>query len=416
MLTKTSKMLNSSILLRWIVSSLLLGSSSARSGLPSGAGPAAVTLPRSQHNMRKVASIRGGSSEVMISYATAAETLRVPPPPPVTASELIPDFNTKNMARAEEAISTVWARHRRWSLAADRQQRKIHFYRNAYLGLVVAGAFFQTLAVRFHTNKYGWLIALIGGACLGAAPLLSNSCLSKETKSDWIRSRATSEQIKAQVFLFRAGVLPYDDTADDPVQALVNTVAEITEAAKDLKVEFVMTKPDGKKPPPPLDRSGYIKHRLDAQIDGFFIRTARNKATTSTQLRNCQGILAVASSLIGIIAGSAGGAAASVNAGEGGQVMFSHLVRNTGIWGATLATAASAFGSHAASGKYDDQALERSATAQRLENLYLRLPKSVGPGSPEWTAFVLQCEAVLASNRQYWANLLGSSSGEKKQQ
>lgn len=281
---------------------------------------------------------------------------------------------------------------------------------------MVSGAFFQTLAARFHTSHYGWLVALVGGGCLGAAPLISNTYLSKETKSDWIRSRATSEQIKAQVFLFRAGVPPYD--VDDPVQTLVNRVADISEGAKDLRVEFVMTKTDGKKPPPALDRPGYLKYRLEPQIQGFYIRTARQQARKSELLKEFQAILAVGSSMIGIVAGSAGGAAASVKAGAGGQAVFSHFARDIGIWGASLATAASSFGSFVESGKYDDQVVERSTAAQRLENLYLRLPNFVGPGSEDWTVFVLQCEEVIASTSKQWANLLAGSSsrGAKKKE
>lgn len=410
--------------------------------------------------MGNLSAIRGGASEVTNYYAAPDGNLLTlpppPPPPPPSELELVPEPSTESMpkgksggnfnkkarlslmctgalfqalaalaprpptttsgvvlsepegpmTREEEVVHSVWTRHRRWSLAADRQRARIKFYQNLHLGCMVTGAFFQTLAVRYHTSQFGWLVALLGGGCLGAAPLISNTHLSKESKEDWIRCRAISKQIKAQVFQFQAGVPPYD--VGNPAQALVNRVAEISEAAKDLRVFFVMTQADGKKPPPKLDRTGYMEQRVNTQMEGFY-EHARNKAKISSRLKGWQAALAAGSALIGIVSGSAGGAVASVSHGKGSQAVFSKVSRSTGLWGVTLATAASAFGSHVASGKYDDQVVERSSAGQRLENLKLRLPKSVQAGSPEWTTFVLQCEEVIASNSKMWADLLTSS-------
>ena len=298
----------------------------------------------------------------------------------------------------KDALTVVWNRHRRWSQAATKQRKTFQWFQTCHLSLIVAGAFSQTLAARLASSptSYGWAISLTGGGCLGAAALISNNVLTKERQSNWVRCRATSEAVKAEVFLFRAGVPPYDDKAPD--QILVLRVADISERAKDLKLLYIMTTNDETKPPPILDRDGYIKRRLDTQIENFYLKMARNRAKKSAVLKKCQYILAFGSSAVGLVAGSTGGIAG------GGSAVFSHLASKVGIWGPAFATASAAFGTHIAAAKYDDEVMEWTNSAQLLENLYLRLPKVTGPGSPEWNEFVLKCEAVISSNTNQWAS------------
>jgi hypothetical protein len=298
----------------------------------------------------------------------------------------------------EEALAVVWSRHRKWSQAATKQKNSLHFYQVSHLSLIAAGAFSQTLATRLAATPYGWPISLLGGGCIGAAALITSNFLTKERKSNWVRCRATSEAIKAEVFLFRACVSPYD--GDTPVQSLVDRIADISEKAKDLKVLYIMATDDKKKAPPILDRMGYIQLRLNHQIENFYIATARKQAKKSTALKTCQHIMSAGSAAIGLFAGSTGGAMA---ASGGSSAVFSNLASRVGIWGPTLATASAAFGAHIAATKYDDEVMEWTTAAQRLENLYLRLPKATGPGSPEWNEFVLKCEAVISSNTKEWA-------------
>jgi hypothetical protein len=118
--------------------------------------------------------------------------------------------------------------------------------------------------------------------------------------------------------------------------------------------------------------------------------TTRNKAKQSSVLKKCQYILAFGSAAVGLVAGSTGGITG------GGSAVFCDLASKVGIWGPAFATASAAFGTHIAAAKYDDEVMERTTAAQLLENFYLRLPKVTGPGSPEWNAFVLKCEAVCS--------------------
>jgi uncharacterized membrane protein (DUF485 family) len=334
---------------------------------------------------------RGGSDTDVVVDATR------PPPPPHREH----DHENEVGACEEEALTVVWNRHRRWSQAATKQKKTIQRNQAFHLSLIVAGAFSQTLAARLASTSAtnGWPFALMGGVFVGAAPILSNIYLTKERKRNWVRCRATSEAIKAEVFLFRARVSPYDDN-ETPVQTLVNRIADISERAKDLKLFYIMTTSDKKEPPPILDRIGYIKLRLEPQIENFYLTRARKQAKKSTILKTCEHILSAGSAAIGLVAGSTGGATAATG---GSPAVLTNLASKIGIWGAFFATASAAFGTHIAATNYDDEVMEWTTAATNLENLYIRLPKAVGPGSLEWNDFVLKCEAVMSSNTKQWA-------------
>jgi hypothetical protein len=328
------------------------------------------------------------------------------------------------------ALTTVWERKCRWSRAADELKKTLNFYEKSHLSLIVSGAFLQTLAAYLASTSstYGWAVSLLGAGCVGAAPFISSHFLTEERYSDWISCRATSEAIKAEVFLFRAGVPPYDDksAADtSKVRVLFTKLADISEVVKDLDYLCVMPTPlddnnpsspppkldrgDDKKPSKPplkLDRGNYMKYRLDQQI-GFYSKKALATEKRSSNLKKCQYMTAAGSSAIGILASlSAGGAVDTTVGGDGCSSVFNNLQSNVGIWGAAFATASVAFGTYIKAGKYDEMVVEWRAVAQRLDNLFLRLPEAAGPGSQEWIDFVLKCEEMIASNTKKWANKL----------
>jgi hypothetical protein len=384
-LLSTFEIMQSSQLFAAIISVLLLALCSARC-FPSTGVTAGIFLRPRRQLCGKAMCFRGGSNIDVDVDAT--------PPPPHQE----PNHEDDVGACDEEALAVVWSRHRKWSQAATKQKNSMQFYQGCHVSLLATGAFSQTLATRLTATTYGWAVSLLGGGCIGAAALISSNFLTKERKSNWVRCRATSEAIKAEVFLFRAGVSPYDDNT--PVQFLVNRIADISDKSKDLKILYIMMTDDEKKAPPILDRTGYIKLRLEHQIEKFYIATARKQAKKASILKACEHILSAGSAAIGLVAGSTGGA---MVASGGSSAVFSNLASRVGIWGPTLATASAAVGVHIAATRYDDEVMEWTTAAQRLENLYLRLPKATGPGSPEWNEFVLNCEAVISSNTKQWA-------------
>jgi len=311
---------------------------------------------------------------------------------------------TANDVSCSLAVNAVWKRHRRWSKVASHRKRKVRLARIQNLVFLVSGAGLHTVAMQI--KRYAWAIRLAGGACLAAAPLITHNYLSKEKISEWTRSRAISEGIKREVYTFCAGVAPYDGNSLIAIQTLVDNVASISESAKDLAIYFAMVEADNVPPPPRLDQYEYIHHRIDKQIE-FYKKSAKLNAQKSVFLKRCKNTLAAGGALIGLLTGSVGGLAVE----DGVENTF---VRNGGLWAPTLAGASAAFAAHIHETLYDSKAEEWTASAQHLENLYLRLPQNVKCESEEWSNFVLDSESVIAASTQNWVNL--SSGGAKTKQ
>lgn len=387
-------------LLQLVTTSLLLTLCSARYELPSSplvsllrqqisssiSESFPISLFKRQRASFRHTAFRGGSSSTFEEFHIPNKD--VPSPEVMLSPEETEEC---------EVTQVVWNRHRRWSTVASNQKKRILFCRRASLALVVMGAGFNTLS--FRVPEIGWAFSFLGGACVAGAPILRRTYLDKEGTLKWVRSRAASERIKAEVYTFRAGVSPYD--GDDALKILVNKAAEISEDVKDLNTYYALTKTDGKPPPPKLDREGYMKYRIDSQIDGFYKKVARKQARILRNLKYCEAVFAFGSMSIAFIKGfnvpTASGASPNpLNA----------LAEHIGLWGTACGTAAGGFATHLAASRIDEEIFEWLMSSQRLENEYLRLPKSVQPGSEEWTKFVLACEDIIAANTKQWGSMM----------
>lgn len=304
----------------------------------------------------------------------------------------------------DDAVKKMWDRHRIWSLVADDRKYKVTRFRLVVLYLTIAGAALQTLATQLPAG--GWVAALLGGVCLGFVPIVSTRHLGRQKTNEWTRSRSASEGIKAEVYSFRAGAAPYDGA--NAVEELVSRVEEITADLKDLNSFYAMHQPDGKPPPPSLGRDDYIDRRVKDQIDGYYRKTARNLSKQAKRLKNAEYALATIAALIGLVVGSVGGvdAVSSDTATSNGATPppeFVAWVRGSiGVWVAVLTTAAAAIAAHIAASRLDEQVSQYLATAQRLENLEVRLSPSIAPGSPKWSEFVRNCEEAISAQNQAW--------------
>jgi len=387
-----------------------------------------TTCSPSLSSMIAIKGYRGGVGTIKKTLLSAANPTapvtppattkrRSPPPPTQPVSNSLLTHEERQLALSEKsslerntpedllctaAVDAVWKRHRRWSIVASRRRASVHRARVQSLFFLVAGASLQTIAVQ--TDRYALVARITGAACLGAAPLLTSACLSKEKISEWTRSRTISESIKRQVFTFRAGVAPYDGDRGTAAQNLVDEVAGISDSARDLNIYYALTRADDVPSPPKLDRLGYIHHRIDKQIDGFYKTRARKQARTSAFLKVCRNTLAGAAATVGFVTGSKA-AVADVGAVSIVRKVATTFVNRVGIWGPALTAASAAFAAHIHESHYDEQVNEFTYSAQHLENLYLCLPLETKPGTTEWSDFVLDCESVIASSTSAWMSL-----------
>jgi len=329
---------------------------------------------------------------------------------------VVTNFNGNTAPPKDDEVNSivqkVWERHRRWSQLASKKKRVIQRARVAALTCSVLGAALQTLSVPLETWLPMTLNArvpqLIGSGMLALAPWLTTKYCAREMIREWYRSRAVSEDIKAQVFLFRARIEPYNREMppDESLPLLIQEVGTITESAKDMNKHYVMTQEAGsnnndkkkqkhkyRAPPPSLDREGYMKYRVEAQKNGFYLRLAKLYSKRSVFLRRLETTFAALAALSGFF---------TVVASTSIKKLSSAATPIGGL-GPSLALAATSVATHLSASNYDNQVEDYSASAMELENLQLRLPSSSLTSEEEWTRFVLDCEQVVAATTKRWA-------------
>jgi hypothetical protein len=133
-----------------------------------------------------------------------------------------------------------------------------------------------------------------------------------------------------------------------------------------------------------LDAAGYLKARVEEQIERYYRPKARLNANRAEQFRWVETGLAAAAALLGAYASFSESAA-------------------WGQWVAVLTTIGGSVSAHAAAGRYDFQATTFFATAKQLQDLTNGWRASGKPASsPEWSAFVRSCEEVISAENRGW--------------
>ena len=318
------------------------------------------------------------------------------------------------MSGSEDTVKAIWNDQRLWSKFADKKKAKIEGIRNLVLGLTIAGAALQTLATQ--TPHIGWVIAMIGGICIGLVPWLSGKHLGRENIDEWTRGRSASQAIKGEVYTYRAGAAPYD--GDDAVDHLNTAYDAIKKDLKDLLNAVALIDGDSKEPPGPLGRDEYIAQRVDDQAEDYYKDRAKTMAQKATKLRKVEYGLAIVAAIIGLALGSVGGfdamiadgaaAGEGTGAGAGAEVpeeawgYFSAI----GVWVAVLTTAAAAITAHISASRLDEQVSLYMAAREHLLSLKRRLPNEAVPGTPAWSEFVRACEETIANQNRDWMAVL----------
>mmetsp|Transcript_26263 Transcript_26263/g.77662 ORF Transcript_26263/g.77662 Transcript_26263/m.77662 type:complete len:359 (-) Transcript_26263:197-1273(-) len=309
------------------------------------------------------------------------------------AGASVPPAETSS-GRADGAVRLLWDRYRTWNGVAEKQSRDLVRTRMSVLYLSVAGAALQTLSTQIPPPAKS-LASLAGGGCLSLVPFITSRCLNKDRVQRGKRSQVTAEAIKAEIFMFRSSVAPYNQQkAVDTVDLLINKVEAITSDVKDL---FFLSSSqelgtDQVGPPGPLDRPSYVQKRVTEEVHGHR-RHARRLAKRAKYFEHIQSSFTTAAAAAGFLAGSTSIASAGAKG-----AMLSRLAP----WGAVATTAAGAVATHLHMAKLSERSSQNSATAKRLENLALRLDGDVAPGSQEWTNFVRNCEEAIAAENPKW--------------
>lgn len=286
------------------------------------------------------------------------------------------------------ALAYVWGEYQTWAATARQQRTAITSWRFRVLLLIIAGAVLGTLSqyLPTSTTASAWLspaglTGILSAIVIALATYFSREILSPDRERRWIRARSVAEAFKAEAYLFRAAVPPYD-SATAPVQ-LLERVQEILATAKD--VETVSLTPEQRREQLPQDAltvSGYIAERVDKQLNTFYRPRASEYQARVARLRTIILTLGMMAVILGAIGASGW----------------------TAGWVAVITTIIVTLTAYIAAERYQYLIVSYQATARQLEvlkNAWIAL------GQPEVDmakrhAFLRDCETVISMENQGW--------------
>jgi hypothetical protein len=291
-----------------------------------------------------------------------------------------------------EALRFVWDRQRVWSLTANALQNRVAKRRAwalvTLLGTAVLGAVATQTEPALPVLSQ-WLAGIAAGVVAVATFLRQRA--RPLGILQWTDARDVSEQLKAQIYMFLAGVAPY---RDGETGRLVKDASGAWQKAAD--EVHLMSESDRRDLPAVTDVASYVKVRVKGQIDGYYrVRAEKYRRL----LRICR-ILEVGLGSVGVLLG----AAASVAAMTGAT-----------LWIVTLTTVVTAIAAHSAQARYEFLETEYTRTANRLEDLLALRATVRSPTPGDDDEFVAACERVIFDQNEVWLTKLKGVKDEEGQ-
>ncbi|MEV0028081.1 DUF4231 domain-containing protein [Nocardia sp. NPDC050793] len=304
----------------------------------------------------------------------------------------------------DKVIAALWATRVRWARAADAAKRRVDRARVAVLCLGGAGAIAtaMTATVLRTSGPPQLAVATVGAICLALATFLGARFLSPAEFRRWTRTRAVAEDIKQVIFRFRAGAGPF--RGDDALLRLHRAVGEIEATGDDLLPFLPDEHSDaarsgahfpGSGAPPLLIPEEYVRERVQGSITDYYLRWAREYTARARRLRGAALLFGLAATVVAAIAAVLAGTSTA-----SGRTASATLLAP---WVAVLTTLGAGVAGHLAGRRYEFLVMSYSATARRLGQL---LYEWRAEGSPvdehRWTAFVDDCETLIAEQNETW--------------
>jgi len=294
-------------------------------------------------------------------------------------------------AIANDLELDLWNEHVAWSQTADRLRDVRSRSRSIVMALTIAGAVLQTFAGTGHP-QFRTAAGIAGTIALSLAAGIAGFFLKPENTQRWLRARSVSEGMKSEFYAYRASADPY--TGADALERLHQKIGAITALAKDLSSQRARTSAKPQPMPDKLDEQGYLAHRIDEQVETFYLRKAKLNADRAQLFRMIEIALALLAALMSAVSTYVANRAA------------------LGPWIAVVTTIGGSLAAYAAANRYEFQATAYYATAQELRDLKYSWLLTRDKPDANWSAFVRRCEDVISAENQAWmAKLLQGSSG-----
>jgi len=253
------------------------------------------------------------------------------------------------------------------------------------LVLAVAGAILVTLGQQLGSlaaiigpwaGPVGKIVGLGGAAAIALSAYFAREALSDESVLRWTKCRSTAESLKASIYLYRAGVPPFDDTDRD--EKLIDRRAAIEDAMEGMEPLVPQTEDKGVDLSP-MSAGNYIQQRANDQIQFYRGRSDeyQKKIRALRQIVLWLGAVAV---ILGVVAA------------------LKPLVAG---WTAVIATVTAAVSSHVQSQRYQSLIAAYQSTARRLETLRDKW-EAGGEAEANQNTFIQSCEDTMALENSAW--------------
>jgi hypothetical protein len=282
-----------------------------------------------------------------------------------------------------DPLQLVSERQGIWSETANRLKAQYETARWRTFLLSIGGAMLATLASQVSGGDRKFA-ALAAALCFAIAAFITARSLGNQNATLWLRARAASEALKKEAFTYAAGAAPYDDPLTR--KSTLNQARDEIERSVDEIIGYAAPTGRGSAPKTQLTPEEYVKNRVEKQIVEYFEPKANAAQRTAARLRWVEGFLALAAAVLST-------AAAVIDKHE-----FFDIAAIMGV----VTTISSALVAHISAGRYDFTVASYRATARRLRNVLAEAPETFNAPSPEWSAFVNECESILWDANNTW--------------
>jgi len=292
-------------------------------------------------------------------------------------------------------LKGLWGKQAQWSRLATQLKASHRSWNGPLIIVGFIGVVASTLtpylvgltaAKPQESSLLAFSLTIVGPLLVTSAAVLTREILGPKAERKWIKARMVSEALKAEGFIFAAGAPPYG-VVDAP-ELLAKKIDEIAVTNDDLGPLPEVDAPAGDRPQDPLDVEPYIAARVDEQRK-HHAAGARLNARKLSAWRGRSIVLMVVSAGLGIIAG-----------------VTKQAALNT--WIAVVSTALATVTAYATASRFESLAATYAATAERLEGLVRQWRAKAKRGPEERDRFILDCEAVLASQNRSWSDELST--------
>jgi uncharacterized membrane protein len=278
-------------------------------------------------------------------------------------------------------LESVAERQAVWSETANALKLTTDRARYSSFIASILGALFATSAAQKIDADVAIYLAVLSAVSLACVTFVTARWLNKDILDRHLRARMASEALKREAFLYATQVGPYHDPSTRD-SMLLSQKTKIESKVSDLFLFEKKARGIGSCPRQELTLSEYMEHRIDRQIKYYRDRSTQYD-TLSRRLHTLEWVLSLVAAIIAALAASP-------------------LINiDVAAIAAVLTTLAGMVIAHLEATRYDKLIPIYRATANRLDNIKLKMQINDAT-AVDWVA---ECESVLAAENSTWLGL-----------